>query len=306
MVQSMNTGSEVDKYVVNVRTYSTCVLHQARVYWSLTKSLQTGLLLMTGLAGYMSCSCPVLNWKSMLALTGSLYLAISGSTIINMWYDRDIDLLMPRTCNRPLPIGAIRPAEALRLGGLLTAIGIGWSLWLSPLFGAIVFAGMFLDVCVYTLWLKRRSPWSVLWGGISGGMPILAGRALALGYIDWIGICLSAAVLFWIPTHIVTFSIRYHEDYQKAGVPTLAFRYGMGISRRMVAASSFMATLAILLAAAGVGMTGGYLHLLGLFSAGLIVLSMYGLLRPSDRINFRLFKYASLYMFGAMLLIILI
>lgn len=306
MVGELNAGSEADSYTVNMRTYSTFVLHQARLYGSLTKSLQTGLLLMTGLAGYMSCSCPVLNWGTMLALAGSLYLAISGSTILNMWYDRDIDMLMPRTCNRPLPIGAIRPSEALWLGVFLTTIGIGWSFWQSSLFGAVVFAGMFLDVWVYTLWLKRRSPWSVLWGGISGGMPILAGRALALGYIDWIGVSLSAAVLFWIPTHIVTFSIRYHEDYQKAGVPTLASRYGMGVSRRMVAVSSVMVSLAILLAAVGVGITGGYMHLLGLLSAGLILLSTYGLLRPSDRINFSLFKYASLYMFGAMLIIILI
>ena len=57
---------------------------------------------------------------------------------------------------------------------------------------------------IYTIWLKRRTAWSILWGGISGGMPVLAGRVLGTGEIDWIGIALALGVLFWIPTHILT------------------------------------------------------------------------------------------------------
>src|SRR5574338_1481520 len=74
-------------------------------YWPLIKSLQTGLLLATGLAGYMSASCPVTHWTTLAGLTGSLFLAISGSTVLNMWYDRDIDSRMQRTHNRPLASG---------------------------------------------------------------------------------------------------------------------------------------------------------------------------------------------------------
>ena len=77
------------------------MVKNVRSYWQLTKSLQTGLLLLTGLAGYMSARCPVFNLTTILALCGSLFLAISGSTILNMWYDRDIDSVMERTCNRP-------------------------------------------------------------------------------------------------------------------------------------------------------------------------------------------------------------
>ncbi len=72
-------------------------------YWQLIKSHQTGLLLLTGIAGYISARCPVLNWDVLLGLTLSLFLAISGSTILNMIYDRDIDEKMGRTCQRPLP-----------------------------------------------------------------------------------------------------------------------------------------------------------------------------------------------------------
>ena len=52
---------------------------------------------------------------------------------------------------------------------------------MDALYGLIIFAGLFFDVVIYTIWLKRRTCWSIVWGGISGGMPILAGRALGLG-----------------------------------------------------------------------------------------------------------------------------
>ena len=140
-----------------------------RIYWPLIKSLQTGLLMTTGLAGYMSARCPVNNISTMLGLTGSLFLAISGSTVLNMWYDRDIDAKMERSCRRPLPSGRMSPREALLLGLALSAGGVGWALTMDIAFGLVVFAGLFFDVIVYTIWLKRRTAWSIVWGGISGG-----------------------------------------------------------------------------------------------------------------------------------------
>jgi len=272
-------------------------------YFPLIKSLQTGLLLVTGLAGYMSARCPVMNMSTLLALTGSLLLSISGSTALNMWYDRDIDAKMPRTSNRPLSTGETKPREALIFGLLLSIIGIGWALALDPLYGIIVFAGLFFDVVVYTIWLKRRTAWSIVWGGISGGMPVLAGRALGIGHIDWIGIALAMAVLFWIPTHILTFSMRYHEDYRAANIPTFPSVYNNQTTRLIIAISSVLTALAMGLAAYGVGMTWGFLRLMIVLSIGLLVLAVRSLTLPSERITFGLFKYASLYMLSSMLLL---
>jgi protoheme IX farnesyltransferase len=275
-------------------------------YWPLIKSLQTGLLLTTGLAGYMSARCPVIHWTTLLGLSGSLFLAIGGSTMLNMWYDRDIDARMKRTCNRPLSAGSIRPQEVLRIGLWLSVLGIGWAAALDALYGLVVFAGWFFDVVIYTIWLKRRSAWSIVWGGIAGGMPVLAGRALGLGAIDWIGLTLALAVLFWIPTHILTFSMRYFEDYQRAGLPTFPARYGFRLTRLAIAAASVLAALTMGLAALAIGITQGLLHILGLLSGGLLLLAIYSLLRPSEKVNFTLFKYASLYMMLSMLLIALV
>ena len=281
------------------------MLSKLRLYWPLIKSLQTGLLLATGLAGYMSARCPVTHWTTLLNLTGSLFLAISGSTILNMWFDRDIDSKMKRTHNRPLAAGKVGQLDALRLGLALSVLGVAWAVAINPLYGLIVFAGLFFDVVVYTIWLKRRTAWSIVWGGVSGGMPILAGRVLGTGSVDWIGVVLSLSILFWIPTHIMTFSMKYHEDYKTAGVPTFPSTYGFAATRATVAFSSIVAALMIGIAAYGIGMTWGYLRVLFVLSAGLLSLAVGSLLKPSERVNFGLFKYASLYMLSSMFLLVI-
>jgi protoheme IX farnesyltransferase len=124
-----------------------------RLYWPLFKSLQTGLLVVTGLAGYMSARCPVYNLPTMLGVLVSLTAAIGGSTILNMWWDRDIDAKMLRTCNRPLVSGKIQPAEALKLGLALSLIGVVLAVSLDWLYGLVIFAGLFFDVVVYTIWV---------------------------------------------------------------------------------------------------------------------------------------------------------
>lgn len=275
-----------------------------RDYISLIKSLQTGLLLLTGLAGYMSARCPVTTWRTLLALTGSLFLAISGSTALNMVLDRDLDARMQRTAKRPLAAGTLSVRAGLAFALALSILGVGWAFTLSPLYGALVFAGLFADVVVYTLWLKRRTAWSIVWGGIAGGMPVLAGRALGLGQVDWVGILLALSVLFWIPTHIMTFNIRYAEDYARAGVPTFPSVYGEERTRTVVAVSSMLASLVMAAAAIGVGMTWGYLRLLAVLSAGMLALAFSSMVKPSSRKNFGLFKYASLYMLSSMLMVV--
>lgn len=279
--------------------------HKSKIslYCSLIKPRQSGLLLATGLAGYMSARCPVFNMGTILGLTGSLLLAISGSTVLNMWYDGDIDARMRRTQKRPLPSGQVSAQEALRLGLVLSLLGIGWAVVLSPLYGLVVFAGLFFDVVVYSRWLKRRTCWAIVWGGISGGMPVLAGRALGLGALDWIGLALTLGVLFWIPTHILTFSMKFHEDYKAAGVPTFPSTYGFAFTRATIAVSSVLAAMAMGLAAYGIGLAWGFLRLLAVLSSGLLLLSFAIIFRPSERVNFGLFKYASMYMLASMILL---
>ena len=238
-------------------------------------------------------------------MIGSLFLAISGSTVLNMAYDRDIDSVMKRTCWRPLPSGQVSVREAVLLGSILSALGVGWALALAPLYGAVVFAGLFFDVVVYTAWLKRRTPYAILIGGLAGGMPVLAGRVLAIGYIDAVGVMLALGVLLWIPTHIMTFSMRHFDDYRAAGIPTFPAAYGFYATRVVIAISSLAAALVMAGVAATIGVQTGVMLLLGLLGFGLLALAILGVAHPSPRTSFALFKYASVYMLGAMVIVAL-
>ena len=274
-----------------------------KLYWQLIKSLQTGLLLIVGVTGYISARCPVVTWETFLGLLGSLFLTISGSTILNMVYDRDIDAKMKRTAQRPLPSGKINVTEALIVGLMVSLLGLIWAYALLPLYGLVVFAGLFIDVVIYTIWLKRRTAWSIVWGGISGGMPILAGRVLGTGQIDGIGILFALSILLWIPTHILTFSMRYDQDYQNAGVPTFPSQYGERTTRIIIAFSSIAAAVSIGLGAFALGLSWGYLRLLSVLAVGIVGLALVSVFRPSEKVNFGLFKYASLFMLGSMVML---
>lgn len=275
-----------------------------RAYWTLVKSLQTGLLLVTAAAGYVSGCCLNLTGSSLFQMLGSLFLAVSGSTVLNMVFDRDIDARMARTAKRPLPSGVISPAEALVLGGLLTAGGLLWSAWIDLRYASVVLAGVVLDVGIYTLLLKRRTPYSIVIGGLAGGMPALAGRVLATGQFDWFGILLALGVLLWIPTHMLTFSIRHQVDYAQAGIPTFPSTYGIPVSRSIIAISTLLTAVTFYAAAAGIGLAPGLLALLG--GSGLLISGLvgYSLICQRPELNFVLYKGASIYMFVSMILLI--
>ena len=278
------------------------LIARLRLYWPLIKSTQTGLLLATGIAGFLSAET-LLSLPVLLGLSGTLLLAISGSTILNMWYDHDIDAKMKRTHRRPAAAGILPPGEVFAVGAAVSLLGVGGALAVAPFYGVVVLAGWFFDVIVYTLWLKRRTAWSILWGGISGAMPILSGRVLAVGAIDLVGILLALAVLFWIPTHTLTFSLKFREDYARARIPTFPSTYGDRFTRAAIALSAVLAAAAVGWASILIGIGAGYLRLVAVLSAGLLLLAFATFRLDSERINFGLFKYASVYMLAAMIIL---
>jgi len=282
----------------------SALFQKIKLYIPLIKSLQTGLLLATGIAGYLSAHTEV-NIPTLTGMSLSLFLAISGSTIMNMWYDHDIDSKMKRTHKRPAASGELSRGEVFWVGMVISILGVGWAVAIAPLFGAVVFAGWFFDVVVYTLWLKRVTCWSIVWGGISGAMPILSGRVLAVNEIDLIGILLALSILFWIPTHTLTFSLKFREDYTNAGVPTFPSTYGDAFTRAAIAISSVLAAFAIGWASVLIGLSAGYLRLIAVLTAGLLLLAFATFRVQSDRVNFSLFRYASVYMLSSMIILAL-
>lgn len=275
------------------------------IYWQLIKSLQTILLLLTGVTGFISTRCPYNSWDLTLGMIVSLFLSISGTTVYNMIWDRDIDAKMKRTKNRPLPAGKISVREAVIFGTILNVMGLGLAYYLSPLYALVIFGGLFIDFVIYTIWLKRTSAWSIVWGGISGGMPILAGRALGIGEIDLIGILLGLSILFWIPTHIMTFNKRHFEDYNNAQIPTFAAKYGFNRVRLIIALSTITSAISFALGAFLLGLSWGFVRTLLILAVIAFGFALYSIIYPNEKSNFQVFKVASLYMASAMIIIIL-
>ena len=187
----------------------------------------------------------------------------------------------------------------------MSVVGLAIAFYLSILFGIIIFAGLFIDLVIYTIWLKRRSAWAILWGGISGGMPILAGRVLGIGEVDMIGLLLAAAILLWIPTHILTFNMRHFDDYNKASIPTFASKYGFKNARIIIALSSVGSAIAFCIGCYALGLSWGYFRFLAATAILIIGLSLFGIIKPSDKIDFSIFKFASIFMLLAMIVVAL-
>jgi protoheme IX farnesyltransferase len=281
----------------------TVLSTKVRAYWSLIKSRQTFLLVLTGWAGFGTAICPITHWQTPLLVIASLLLAISGATVLNMAIDSDIDAKMKRTKHRPLPSGVLSLKEVIIFGSLLSVLGVGWALLSDPFYGLVVLAGWLINVVVYSLALKRRTHFSIVFGGIAGGMPILAGRVLGIGRIDAIGLLMAAAVLLWIPMHIMTFSIKYSKDYGQASIPTFPSVYGVNVTQKVITISTIFASLSIILACILLQMNGICFYLLMILSFALIAAALVYLMRPSPKLNFGLFKAASVYMLCAMLLL---
>jgi len=272
-------------------------------FWALIKFLQTALLVITGLSAYVLTRGLPFDPLEAVWMAAGLLLSVSGCTVLNMILDRDIDARMDRTADRPLPAGRISPGAAALFGGLLSGAGLALAFGLDVRFGVVIALGFAFDLLVYTAWLKRRTPISIVLGGVAGGMPVLAGRVLALGRVDLVGLLLAGSVLLWIPSHILTLAIRYADDYRRAGVPVWPNVYGPRSTRMFVAGANLLNTL--VLAACTFLLRvhpATQVVLLGM-SLGMFGFSVRQLIAPTERRNWLLFKLASIYMLASSLLL---
>jgi protoheme IX farnesyltransferase len=174
---------------------------------------------------------PVLAFTAVLCIT----VAAGACGAINMWYDRDIDAIMRRTRNRPIPAGRIEPGAALGFGVTL-AIGSVLVMGLAVNIPAALILA--LSICfyvfVYTVWLKRRTPQNIVIGGAAGAFPPVIGWAAVTGSVDLIPLVLFAIVFIWTPPHFWSLALWANDDYRRAGVPMLPVVAGARETRRQI------------------------------------------------------------------------
>ncbi len=199
-------------------------MSKLKAFFEITKPKQTLLLMLTFVFSYILADGRL--GGIFLVTFLATFLAVSGTTAINMWLDKDIDSLMPRTKNRPLPAKKIEEKDAAIFGTLLFIASSAIAIKIDLELFLVILAGLIFDIFFYTLMLKRKSPYSILVGGIAGMMPALAGWVSA-AELSYAGILVAAIVLIWIPSHIWYIAIHYEEDYRIAKVPMFPVVFGV-------------------------------------------------------------------------------
>lgn len=149
-------------------------------------------------------------------------LAAAGANTFNSVYDRDIDAVMPRTRHRPVPSGLLSARAGVAWGLVLSAASIAvLAVFTNVLAAALALAAIAFYVLGYTMWLKRRTPQNIVWGGAAGCMPVLIAWAAVTGTLTWTPLVLFLVIFLWTPPHYWPLSLRYREEYASAGVPML-------------------------------------------------------------------------------------
>jgi len=202
-------------------------MSSAASYIALTKPRILPLVLFSGLPALVLAAggwpLPALILATLL---GTTFTAAAANSI-NSYLERDRDALMERTQERPLPAGELRPGPALAFGLTLAGLGVGL-LWVSvgrvPALISVAALGIY--IFVYTLWLKPRTSFAVIVGGIAGAIAPLIADAAADGHVGAAGWLLFAIIFIWQPPHFYAIALFRREDYARAGFPMLPDRIG--------------------------------------------------------------------------------
>ena len=268
-------------------------------YFELTKPKIWYLLVFTSFGSAITASLlfhisvQPLTW---LFLLGGVAAGSAAADTLTGYNDRDIDAIMDRTKGRPIPSGRISARHALIFGLILAAVSLLFAWSINILAFVLMALGLFDNIIVYSKWLKRTSQLNIILGGFSGGAPALIGYvAVTTQHIE-LGLVMAALVFLWIPTHIWSLSLHVKKDYTKAGVPMLPVVSSEERSVRVIAGTTLMMVLFSILPF--------FLKQFGLiyvitaivFGAAMVGLSIWLLLRPSERASWTVFKFSSPYL----------
>ena len=275
-------------------------------YFMLLKPRVMSLAIFTALVGQILASQqnynnPLLTFISLF----SIALGAGAAGCINMWYERDIDALMQRTKNRPIPKGLIKPAEALALGITLSILSTMLLILSSNIYAGFLLASSILFyIFIYTIWLKRKTYQNIVIGGAAGALPPLIGWVSVSASFDIFPIILFLIIFIWTPPHFWALSLYVNKDYKKVNIPMLPVIHGKKQTIRSIVKYSFGLYLISLLPY--------FFKFSGLvyFFSAIILGSLFiyfalNLSEKSDQSAKNLFKYSILYLFLLYLILVL-
>ena len=203
-------------------------------YIALLKPRVMSLVIFTALVGLMIAPGHV---HPVLAITSILCIAVGAgaSGALNMWYDADIDALMSRTANRPVPTGRVSPQEALAFGLILSFFSVmTLGILVNWVAGGLLAFTIFFYAVIYTMWLKRWTAQNIVIGGAAGALPPVVAWAAATGSLSIEPILLFLIIFFWTPPHFWALALFRSDDYARAGVPMLPVVAGPDATRLQI------------------------------------------------------------------------
>ena len=268
-------------------------------YFELTKPKIWYLLVFTSFGSAVTASLlfdihiEPLTW---LLLLGGVAAGSAAADTITGYNDRDIDAIMDRTKSRPIPSGRISPKNALIFGLILAGISLLLAWFINILAFALMALGLFDNIIIYSKWLKRKSQSNIILGGFSGGAPALIGYvAVTTQHIE-LGLVMAGLVFLWIPTHIWSLSLHVRKDYQKARVPMLPVVSTEERSVRVIAGTTLLMVIFSILPFFLNQFGLIYVITASVFGTAMVCLSIWLLLRPSERAAWTVFKFSSPYL----------
>jgi protoheme IX farnesyltransferase len=265
-------------------------------YVALTKPRIIELLLVTTVPTMILAEQGLPPLGLILATLVGGTLAAGGANAINMFVDRDIDRLMPRTQGRPLVTGALSPRAALTFAIVLevAAFAVLWGL-VNLLSALLALAATLFYVFVYTIWLKRTSNQNIVIGGAAGAVPVLVGWSAVTDSLAWTPVLLFALIFLWTPPHFWALAIRYADDYRAASVPMLPAVAPIEVtSRRMLGYTLALWVVSLVLVpVADLGLIYGVAALVlgAMFVAGVLALRR----TPTAQVSMRVFAFSITY-----------
>lgn len=206
-----------------------------RDYLALLKPRVMSLSIFTAFAGIVAAPGPVENWPLALFSLLAIALGAGASGALNMWYDADIDALMTRTKNRPIPAGRVPRAEAMMFGAVLALLAV-WLLVMTAnlLAAGLLAATILFYVVIYSMGLKRSTPQNIVIGGAAGALPPVVGWAAVSGAAPLEAWLLFAIIFIWTPPHFWALALVKSGDYEAAGVPMMPNVKGAEHTRRLI------------------------------------------------------------------------
>ena len=242
-------------------------------YVDLMKPHVTVLLLGTTVASMAIARGSLPGALRVLAVLVGGAMAAGSANSLNCYIDRDIDQIMSRTQRRVLPAGKMQPSHALIFGLALGAGSLAiFGLLVNILCALLALGAILFYVCVYTLWLKRRSVQNIVIGGASGAVPVLIGWAAVTGTVSLTALWLFAIIFFWTPPHFWALSLLIEKDYAKAQVPMLPVVKGEHETRKQILLYAVLLLFVTL--APFVTHAMGYLYLAGAVGLGSVLIYM--------------------------------